>query len=136
MLWTLAKTPFCSQGIFDDDMQVVTGPREYNWTLIDQSWDYQVGLGLTPVVELSFMPVRPFSFSPVVAHTSCLSSLLLLQAILADCSWPSAPGSVAPGGNPVNQGKRKCQTIMHYEGVKEPPQEFEEWRYVGTRVEE
>ena len=57
------------QGIFDDDMQVVTGPREYNWTLIDQSWDYQVGLGLTPVVELSFMPVRPFSSSPVVVHT-------------------------------------------------------------------
>ena len=57
------------QGIFDDDMQVVTGPREYNWTLIDQSWDYQVGLGLTPVVELSFMPVRPFYSSPVLAHS-------------------------------------------------------------------
>ena len=69
LLWTLAKTPFCSQGIFDDDMQVVTGPREYNWTLIDQSWDYQVGLGLTPVVELSFMPVRPFYSSPVAVHT-------------------------------------------------------------------
>ena len=61
------RRPFV-QGIFDDDMQVVTGPREYNWTLIDQSWDYQVGLGLTPVVELSFMPVRPFSSSPVVVH--------------------------------------------------------------------
>ena len=39
-------------GIFDDDMgPVVTGPpgrRVYNWTLIDQSWDYQVrGGGIT-----------------------------------------------------------------------------------------
>ena len=78
LLWTLAKTPLCSQGIFDDDMQVVTGPREYNWTLIDQSWDYQVGLGLTPVVELSFMPVRPFSLSPILVHSFMPAHLLPL----------------------------------------------------------
>ena len=72
------KPPFCSQGIFDDDMQVVTGPREYNWTLIDQSWDYQVGLGLTPVVELSFMPVRPFSLSPILVHSFMPAHLLPL----------------------------------------------------------
>ena len=54
-----------TQGIFDDDMGVVTAPRQYNWTLIDQSWDYQVALGLTPVVELSFMPVRPPAAPPL-----------------------------------------------------------------------
>ena len=89
-------------GIFDDDMGVVVGHRQYNWTLIDASWDFQVSLGLTPVVELSFMP-----------------------ALLADCSWPS--GTVTPGGTPVNPGKKKCQTVMHYQGVTEPPKDFDEW---------
>lgn len=49
-------------GIFDDDMGPVVPNAgtlkslEYNWTLIDKTWDYQVGLGVVPLVELSFMP--------------------------------------------------------------------------------
>eukprot|EP01052_Picozoa_sp_SAG31_P061583 SAG31_NODE_20656_length_568_cov_1.287846_1_plen_52_part_01 len=50
---------------FGTTQGVVIGPKQYNWTLIDRSWDYQMGLGLLPVVELSFMP-----------------------ALLADCAWP------------------------------------------------
>ena len=35
-------------GLFDDDMgPVVTGHRTYNFTKIKQSWDFQLGLGLT-----------------------------------------------------------------------------------------
>ena len=49
-----------------------------------------------------------------------------MPAILAGCSWPNAPG-VSPGGSPVNPGKAKCNTIMHYQGVKEPPKEFDDW---------
>jgi xylan 1,4-beta-xylosidase len=90
-------------GIFDDDMNVVTAPRTYNFTLIDRSWDYQVSLGLTPVVELSFMP-----------------------ALLADCSWD--PNIV--GGHPMNPGKPKCHTIMHYQGVTEPPKDFDDWAHL------
>ena len=84
-------------------MNVVVGPKQYNWTLIDRSWDYQVGLGLLPVVELSFMP-----------------------ALLADCAWP-ANGPVSPGGRSINPDKRKCETVMHYQGVREPPTHFEDW---------
>ena len=43
-------------GIFDDDMGVVTGHRQYDWTYVDKLWGRLVGAGLTPVVELSFMP--------------------------------------------------------------------------------
>jgi xylan 1,4-beta-xylosidase len=51
-------------GLFDDDMGVVTAPGEYNFSKVGASWDYQLSLGLTPIVELSFMP-----------------------CILAGCSW-------------------------------------------------
>ena len=29
---------------------------DYNWTSIDKTWDYQLSLGVVPLVELSFMP--------------------------------------------------------------------------------
>ena len=63
-------------GLFDDDMGVVTGYRTYDWTKADTAWDYQVKQGVTPIVELSFMP-----------------------AVLANCSW-APPG----GGSAVNPG--------------------------------
>ena len=90
-------------GIFDDDMGVVIAPRTYNFTLIDQSWDYQVGLGLKPVVELSFMP-----------------------ALLANCTWKSPD----PGGPTVNPGQKQCNTIMHYGGVTEHPKDFDDWAHL------
>lgn len=65
-------------GIFDDDMNVVVGPTEsetetggpytYNFTNIDLLWDVQVASGMSPLVELGFMPY-----------------------ILANCSSPSYP---------------------------------------------
>jgi xylan 1,4-beta-xylosidase len=65
-------------GIFDDDMGPVVPntaamqSQNYNFTLIDKTWDYQVSLGVVPLVELSFMP-----------------------CVLANCSWhgvnPTAP---------------------------------------------
>ena len=85
-------------GIFDDDMGVVTAHRTYNFSLIDASWDYQLSLGLTPVVELSFMP-----------------------ALLAGCHWSG------PGGKEINPSKKRCRTIMHYQGVTMPPTDFDDW---------
>ena len=87
-------------GIFDDDMGPVVPSREalrakeYNFSLIDATWDYQVGLGVVPLVELSFMP-----------------------AVLANCSWHG-----------VNSGAPPCtRTEFHYQGVKEPPTNWEDW---------
>ena len=55
-------------GLYDDDMTVVVpaaaGAYTFNFTALGQSWDYQKSIGLTPIVELSFMP-----------------------ALLANCSW-------------------------------------------------
>ena len=43
-------------GLFDDDMGVVIGHRRYNFSLVVDSWEFQVQNGVTPIVELSFMP--------------------------------------------------------------------------------
>ena len=46
-------------GIFDDEMNVVSGTWEnpsYNWTQVDGLIDYLVLLKLHPIMELSFMP--------------------------------------------------------------------------------
>ena len=37
---------------------------QYNFSLIERTWDYQLSLGVVPLVELSFMP-----------------------CVLANCSW-------------------------------------------------
>lgn len=43
--------------MFMDDMgPVVTGYGEYNWTLLDSTWDFLLASGVRPIVELSFMP--------------------------------------------------------------------------------
>jgi hypothetical protein len=69
-------------GIFDDDMGVVVAPRTYNFTLVEDSWRFQVAHNVTPIVELSFMP-----------------------AILANCTW-TAPTN----GHVVNPGHAPCTT--------------------------
>jgi len=51
-------------GLLDDDMEVVSSPGVYNFTLVEASWAYQISIGVTPIVELSFMP-----------------------AVLAGCTW-------------------------------------------------
>eukprot|EP01060_Flectonema_neradi_P024666 TRINITY_DN33575_c0_g1_i1.p1 TRINITY_DN33575_c0_g1~~TRINITY_DN33575_c0_g1_i1.p1 ORF type:complete len:521 (+),score=76.43 TRINITY_DN33575_c0_g1_i1:192-1565(+) len=46
-------------GIFDDEMNVVTGTWDnpsYNWTQVDNLVDYLLELKLRPIMELSFMP--------------------------------------------------------------------------------
>jgi xylan 1,4-beta-xylosidase len=67
-------------GMYDDDMNVIvpnltsetlnvtaktrSPAYSFNFSFIEQSWDYQHALGMSPIVELSFMP-----------------------AIFANCSW-------------------------------------------------
>lgn len=59
--------------MFIDDMEVVKGPGQYNWAKVDSSWDYMLSCGVTPIVELSYMP-----------------------AYLANCSWDTYNASIAP----------------------------------------
>jgi xylan 1,4-beta-xylosidase len=87
-------------------MEVVIAPHVYNFSRISESWDYQVKLGVKPVVELSFMP-----------------------AYLANCTWhgydsgssPAFPKIVNPGGN------GSCKTGNFYEGANQLPQKWEDW---------
>lgn len=54
-------------GMFDDDNgPVVTGfgDGKYNFSALDNTWDYLLSIGVRPIVELSFMP-----------------------AFIANCSW-------------------------------------------------
>jgi xylan 1,4-beta-xylosidase len=87
-------------GIFDDDMNVVIAPRTYNFTLIEESWRFQVKNNVVPIVELSFMP-----------------------AILANCTWTSPKD-----GRIVNPGHLPCNdTVMQYVGITVPPTNYDDW---------
>ena len=86
-------------GILDDDMRVVIAPRKYNFTLVEESWSFQVLNNITPIVELSFMP-----------------------AILANCTW-KAPAD----GRIVNPGHKPCIVGMQYKNIQMPPTSFDDW---------
>lgn len=73
-------------GIFDDDMgPVVTSYRTYDFSKIGASWDYQLSLGLRPIVELSFMPAvlanctTRTGFNP--GHLPCSSTVMSYRGI-------------------------------------------------------
>ena len=105
-------------GIMDDDMGVVVGHRKYSFSKIKQSWDVQIGLGLHPIVELSFMP-----------------------AVLAGCTWtdPAAADPARPGhsATPVNPGHSACKgTSMAYRGVTMQPTDFDDWHHLVTALVE
>lgn len=87
-------------------MGVVTAPGVYNFSNVLASWAYQRSLGVTPVVELSFMP-----------------------AVLAGCSWTD-PAGQRPGHSPktVNPGKPPCKnTGMKYKGIEQVPTNWNDW---------
>lgn len=86
-------------GILDDDMGVVTAPRTYNFSRVFASWDFQLSLGLVPIVELSFMP-----------------------AILANCTWTRRGSNVT-----VNPGHTPCHGMMAYNGVTMQPTNYDDW---------
>ena len=95
-------------GSFDDDMSVVGGTIDapvYNWTLLDALYDGIIAAGVTPIVELSFMP-----------------------AVLANCTWTSDAGKV------VNPGFAPCNTGMHYRHVDMPPARWTDWEELVGRV--
>jgi hypothetical protein len=99
-------------GIFDDDMGVVVGHRKYSFAKIKESWDFQIGLGLHPIVELSFMP-----------------------AVLAGCTWvdPAAADPMRPGhsATPVNPGHNVCKgTTMPYRGITMQPTDYDDWHHL------
>lgn len=96
--WFLAlyQPPLCVQYC------VTTGPaggRVYNFTLIDQSWDYQVRvLGLKPVVELSFMPTA-----------------------LAQCTWQHDAASNSTCKGWCGEHGYCEKPVKHYQGVTMVP---------------
>ena len=89
-------------GILDDDMGVVTAPRTYNFSRVLASWDFQLSLGLVPIVELSFMP-----------------------AMLANCTWTRKNSNIT-----VNPGHAPCHGMMAYNGVTMPPIAWEDWYHL------
>ena len=93
-------------GLFDDDMGVVVGHREYNFSKVVDSWEFQVQNGVTPIVELSFMP-----------------------AWLAGCSWTDPNGKREGHSNAtVNpNGKNKCGATMEYRGITSTPDDWDDW---------
>lgn len=100
-------------GLFDDDMgPVVTGHHQYNFSSIERLWGSMVGMGLHPVVELSFMP-----------------------GFLANCSWSVAQNDChADYGIPCNYtpvpGAKRCQAGMAYRGVSDHPTDWDDWRHL------
>lgn len=81
---------------------VVTGTPGafvYNFTLIEQSWDYQVKvLQLRPVVELSFMP-----------------------AALAGCTWEHTPAANSTCKGWCGEYDYCEKPVKHYQGVTMVP---------------
>jgi len=104
-------------GLLGDDMgPVVSAPRTYNFSLIFDTWDFQLDLGLVPIVELSFMP-----------------------AVLANCTWTGPRPHSGPGGandaTPpapavVNPGHAPCPATMAYRAVALPPSSWEDWHHL------
>lgn len=93
-------------GLLDDDMGVVVSNGKYNFTKVLQSWGYQRSVGVTPIVELSFMP-----------------------AVLAGCSWTDPAGN-RPGHSTktVNPGAPPCKhTGMRYKGIQQTPTDWADW---------
>jgi xylan 1,4-beta-xylosidase len=43
-------------GIFDDEMCIITKEGLYNWTYVDEVFDFLAEIGLRPFVNFSFMP--------------------------------------------------------------------------------
>jgi xylan 1,4-beta-xylosidase len=102
----LGLTGVRHHGLLDDDMGVVIAPRTYNFSKVLSSWAYQRSLGVTPIVELSFMP-----------------------AVLAGCSWVDPAGD-RPGHSSkvVNPGKPLCRhTGMAYKGIQMLPTDWNDW---------
>ena len=61
-------------GILDDDMNVVTAPGRYNFSLVEKSWLFQVQNNVTPIVELSFMPA-------ILANQECSTKMFLCHQL-------------------------------------------------------
>jgi xylan 1,4-beta-xylosidase len=55
-------------GLFDDDMQVVTLGGGWNWTTIDNTYDFLYSLQIKPYVELDFMPTALASSNASFLH--------------------------------------------------------------------
>ena len=78
-------------GIFDDDMgPVVPHPStlktlEYNWTLIDKTWDYQISLCVVPLVELSFMACVLANCKWKCFCAQVLSKLAPVKSTISNC---------------------------------------------------
>ena len=87
-------------GLFDEDMSILTrdptGALVYNWSSIDQSFDFMLKVGMTPKLELSFFP-----------------------AVIADCT--AFMPTMGEHGTVVNPGHEKCKQGFFYGGIMTVP---------------
>ena len=102
-------------GLLDDDVGIVVGHRQYNWTNVDILWDAIRATNSSPIVELSFMP-----------------------SLLANCSWDGDHDSGwIPGSHNITRpGTSKCSQSMHYGGVTMPPAVWDDWYHLVRAVVE
>ena len=102
-------------GLFDDDMAVVPGPMgAYNFTLIDSTWDFLLQSGVTPIVELSFMPAF---IANCTWHGHCKQDKIGCTGYW--CTQCSGHG-VGPVVNP--HAPSKCTRLeFWYQGIKQLP---------------
>ena len=69
-------------------MAVVPAPGVYNFTLVDDTWDFLLKNGVHPIVELSFMPA-------FIASSCILGFALAVQTSLKN-TLPFSPGPLLP----------------------------------------
>ena len=96
-------------GLLDDDIGIVVGHRQYNWTNVDALWDAIRAAGARPIVELSFMPSE-----------------------LANCSWESdRDAGWIPGSHNISRpGAKLCQTTLFYGGITAQPTNWDDWQHL------
>lgn len=110
-------------GVLNDDMGLVTSSGAYDFSRLDGLFDFLVTLGVSPIVDLSYMP-----------------------AVLANCSWAgqciesrvgcivSSPGyscgTCTGRGAPFKPlaSSKPCQTLDSYsQGVDQAPSQWALW---------
>lgn len=102
-------------GLFDDDMgPVVPAPGQYNFSLVDSTWDFLIAQGTHPVVELSFMPAF---IANCTWHGHCKQDKIGCEGYW--CTQCSGHG-VGPIVN--KEAPQQCHALeFWYQGIKQVP---------------
>ena len=93
-------------GALDDDLSVCPFPGQFNFHSVDLVYDYMLSLGVTPVVELSFMPRALVSCGGTHANGTSMPP----------CAWAFSATKTGAGSGPGS-----------YRGLVHPPDRWSDW---------